>query len=214
MKPKKGSALLLTTILMFVILSIVVSLTYVTVMEQKMSQKTKSSVGAFYGAESGVEWALNKIANVTDDTIYINNASLGLTFDGTAANCPFVGCKVYFLGSDGKVLNPAAKTVADIKAIRSVGTQGAETQRAIEAAVASGGSPGSWQCQIVHTGSDTVDCPAGTKLISGGCLVGGTGARNNDNPQDNAGHTGSWYCNGSGSGGALSPEEAFAWCCQ
>jgi len=124
---------------MFVILSMVVSLTYVTVMEQKMSQKTKSSVGAFYGAESGVEWALNKIANATDDTALIN--TLGLTFDSTtyAANCPFEGCKVYFLGSDGKVLNPSANTVSSIKAVRSVGTQGQETQRAIEAAVAVAG---------------------------------------------------------------------------
>ncbi|PIW93089.1 MAG: hypothetical protein COZ87_03170, partial [Candidatus Moranbacteria bacterium CG_4_8_14_3_um_filter_43_15] len=62
-KIKSGSALLLTTILLFVILSMVVSLTYVTVMEQKMSSKTKSSVGAFFNADSGVEWALNKIAN-------------------------------------------------------------------------------------------------------------------------------------------------------
>ncbi|MDD5490120.1 MAG: PilX N-terminal domain-containing pilus assembly protein, partial [Candidatus Moranbacteria bacterium] len=59
----RGSALLLTTILLFVVLSLVVSLSYITVMEQQMSSKTKSSVGSFFNADSGVEWALNKIAN-------------------------------------------------------------------------------------------------------------------------------------------------------
>jgi hypothetical protein len=36
-KEKQGSALLLTTVLLFVVLSLVVSLSYVTVMEQKIT---------------------------------------------------------------------------------------------------------------------------------------------------------------------------------
>jgi hypothetical protein len=140
---KSGSALLLTTILMFVILSMVVSLTYVTVMEQKMSQKTKSSVGAFYGAESGVEWALNNIATGAGTTIA---AKLGATTYSNTSNeglipCPFTGCNVYFLDKDGKVIPKAQFSGSPelVKAVRSVGDQGDETQRAIEAAVASGG---------------------------------------------------------------------------
>ena len=66
---RQGSALLLTTILLFVVLSLVMSLSYVTVMEQKMSSKTKSSVGSFFNADSGVEWALNKIASATGEDI-------------------------------------------------------------------------------------------------------------------------------------------------
>jgi Tfp pilus assembly protein PilX len=151
MKTKKGSALLLTTILMFIILSIVVSLTYVTVMEQKMSQKTKSSVGAFYGAESGIEWALNKIAH-SDGTDTIATAFTG-NIVGQNANCPFGTdtCQVYFLGADGKVLAPATDTISEVKAVRSVGAQGGETQRAIEAAVASGGI-GKYQisCSLIN----------------------------------------------------------------
>jgi len=143
-KTKRGSALLLTTILMFVILSMVVSLTYVTVMEQKMSQKTKSSVGAFYGAESGVEWALNKLANPVGSTPTISSTfgvqATNATPDGKMS-CPFEGCEVYLLDKDGKVIPKTQFSVADsadfVKAVRSVGDQGGETQRAIEAAVAS-----------------------------------------------------------------------------
>ena len=138
---RRGSALLLTTILMFIILSMIVSLTYVTVMEQKMSQKTKSSVGAFYGAESGVEWALNKIATGTGTTIStkFGTQATNAATDGKMS-CPFTGCEVYLLGADGKVIPKTKFSVADsadlVKAVRSVGAQGADTQRAIEAAVA------------------------------------------------------------------------------
>jgi hypothetical protein len=126
-----------------VVLGLVVSLSYVTVMEQKMSQKTKSSVGAFYSSESGIEWALNKIANQANpDTTTIDSAFTGL-INGQSANCPpGIGgpdvCSVYFLGSDGKVL-ATSETIDKIKAVRSVGTNqsGEPTQRAIEAAVAS-----------------------------------------------------------------------------
>jgi microcystin-dependent protein len=143
-KPKKnrGSALLLTTILMFVILSMVVSLTYVTVMEQKMSQKTKSSVGAFYGAESGVEWALNQIATAPNPDATIQSR-FSLPLGDNKKACPFGGCDVYLLDKDGKVITQILANIlkiSDIKAVRSVGAQGGETQRAIEAAVASTGA--------------------------------------------------------------------------
>lgn len=134
MKKQNGSALIFATVLLFVVLSLVVSLSYVTVVEQKMSQKSKSSVGAFFNADSGVEWALNKIANKSgSDPI----SSLG-TVDGSAIDCPGTfGCKVLFLGQDGKVLATTA-TIDQVKAVRAVGTQGQEAQRAIEAAVAAG----------------------------------------------------------------------------
>ena len=134
---RKGSALLLTTILLFVILSMVVSLTYVTVMEQKMSQKTKSSVGAFYTSESGIEWVLNKIAGATGTAPTISS-TFSAQWDGTKANCPFGDCSVYLLKSDGTVVTDGSTLISDIKAVRSVGNQGGDTQRAIEAAVAAG----------------------------------------------------------------------------
>ena len=92
---KKGSALLLTTILLFVVLSMVLSLTYITVMEQKMSGKTKSSVGSFFNADSGVEWALNRIANADSDITIATAFGDSDIADGVT--CPFPGCNLYFL---------------------------------------------------------------------------------------------------------------------
>jgi len=138
---KKGAILLLTTILLFVILGMVVSLSYVTVMEQKMSGKTKSSVASFYNSESGVEWALNKIAS-SDSTMQIANLPGITTNTDGSVKCPFAGCNVFFLDKDGKVLATSA-TLSEVKAVRSVGDQGGDTQRAIEA----GG--GKWRGRVL-----------------------------------------------------------------
>lgn len=124
MKNKQGSGLIFAVVLLFVILGMVITLSSITVLETKMSQKTKSSVGAFYNSESGVEWALNKIANSSGDAAI-----------STLGSCPFTDCRVLFLGEDGKVLATSA-TIDQVKAVRSIGSQGGETQRAIEAAVA------------------------------------------------------------------------------
>ena len=142
-KHEVGSALLLATILLFVVLSLVVSLSYVTVMEQKMSSKTKSSVGSFFNADSGIEWALNNIANGQNtDTLITLFPDFNKTgtdcASGSCTVCPFGGCKVYLLGADGAVITTGTTKVSEIRAVRSVGTQGTETQRAIEAAVAAG----------------------------------------------------------------------------
>jgi Tfp pilus assembly protein PilX len=149
MKNKSGSGLVFAVVLLFVILGMVITLSSLTLLETKMSQKTKSSVGSFYSAESGVEWALNQIASKTE-TASIATAFSSTGFDGKAAKCPsgFANsCSVYFLGGDGNVLDPAANTIAEIKAVRSVGTQGDETQRAIEAAVAvTGGGCFTYYC--------------------------------------------------------------------
>ena len=126
---------------MFVVLALVITLSSITVLETKMNQKSKSSVGAFYNSESGVEWALNKIANRTGSTI-------ADVFTGTSTPdatgkiaCPTTfGCEVYLLDEAGKVII-ADNTIDTVKAVRSVGTQskGEITQRTIEAAVAAGG---------------------------------------------------------------------------
>lgn len=142
-KSTKGSGLLFSTILMFVVLALVITLSSITVLETKMNQKSKSSVGAFYNSESGVEWALNKIANRTGSTI-------ADVFTGTSTPdatgkiaCPTTfGCEVYLLDEAGKVII-ADNTIDTVKAVRSVGTQskGEITQRTIEAAVAANNCP-------------------------------------------------------------------------
>lgn len=163
-KPKsKGAILLLTTILLFVLLGMVVSLSYVTVMEQKMSQKTKSSVGSFYNSESGIEWVLNKIAN--------NSGAISTAFTlqpDSSVNCPASFgtdiCKVFLLDQDGKVITNSNADLSLVKAVRSVGTQGGDTQRAIEAAVASGGGG----CYVSYK----TGCSDGPPITSGCCVTG------------------------------------------
>ena len=130
---------------LFVILGMVITLSSSTLLETKMNQKTKSSVGAFYNSESGVEWALNQIATKS-----------GTAQISTIGACPFTGCSVLFLGADGKVLASSA-TIDQVKAVRSVGTQGGDTQRAIEAAVAgTGGGCFTYYCNYRDTVSPDV----------------------------------------------------------
>jgi hypothetical protein len=136
-KTKSGSGLIFAVVLLFVILGMVVTLSSITVLETKMNQKTKSSVGAFYNADSGIEWALNKIASTTASDI--NTAFDVLTPANGVQPSTDAGYKVYFLDKDGKVIKNGALPPSDIKAVRAVGTQGEEAQRAIEAAVAAGG---------------------------------------------------------------------------
>jgi len=194
MKTKQGSGLIFAVVLLFVILGMVVTLSSITVLETKMSQKTKSSVGAFYNSEAGVEWALNQISTNNGD---IFSAFRATGFDGPAAKCPASFgsggdiCKVLFLGADGKVL-PTSADINEIEAVRSVGTQntGETTQRAIEAAVAG------TDCKIVSSTCASADCqtncPAGYNVIAGGWW--GIMYENIDQnrPVDNADGTTGW----------------------
>ncbi|MDP1845487.1 MAG: pilus assembly PilX N-terminal domain-containing protein [Candidatus Moranbacteria bacterium] len=181
-RPKNGSgsALIFATIILFSLLAITVTLSAITVQDMKMSQKTKSSTGAFFNADSGIEWALYKITS-SDSSVKINSLP-GVIFntDGSA-QCPFGGCNVFFLKDDGTVITQAqagSLYVSDIKAVRSVGTQGQETQRAIEAAVAAtGGASFTYYCNIAagalptpsnictNAGGTQGYCPSGFRQI-------------------------------------------------
>jgi len=131
-KNKSASALIFATILLFVVLSLVVSMSYVTVLEQKMSQKTKSSVSAFYSADSGIEWALNKIAHPAG--LNIDNNFTMLT--GGKIQTSLGGIDVYLLDKNGNVIT-SNDTLDSVKAVRAVGSESTGgTTRAIEAAVA------------------------------------------------------------------------------
>lgn len=168
MKQKQsGSGLIFAIILLFVILGMVITLSSITILETKMSQKTKSSVGAFYNSESGVEWALNQIATNTGTTI---NDVFGLQATNAEKtgklSCPasFSNCEVYLLNDQGNVI---AKDKFDdissinlVKAVRSVGSETQGTQRAIEAAVASGGGG-----TYIEWGSST--CTQGSVIYDG-----------------------------------------------
>lgn len=160
---RQGSGLIFAVVLMFVILGMVVTLSSITILETKMSQKTKSSVGAFYNSESGVEWALNKIANSTVTTI-TGTFGVASVYNGVA--CPeAVGgpsvCTIYLLKGDGTTIaNTDADDISLVKAVRSVGSQntGEVTQRAIEAAVAAGSNICfTYYCGGTNAGNNCLD---------------------------------------------------------
>jgi hypothetical protein len=164
---RSGSGLIFAVVLLFVILGMVVTLSSVTMLETKMNQKTKSSVGAFYNADSGVEWALNKIATTTKSTI---KDAFDTTTPGNGLSPTGLGAdyKIYLLDQDGKVITSVLdadsnfRPLSDIKAVRAVGTQGGDTQRAIEAAVASGSCS---DTPIEVKGNDPKTNDTGKKLI-------------------------------------------------
>jgi|GEM_PF-3580102 len=109
------------------------------------------------------EWngPLNKLANPVGSTPTISS-TFGVQWDETrdVTNCPFGGCSVYLLKSDGKIIANGSTLLSEAKAVRSIGTQGGETQRAIEAAVpvANKFKTSSIGCRGILTTSDT--CPS------------------------------------------------------
>jgi len=79
---------------------------------------------------------------------------------------------------------------------------------------AAGGGPATWTCQAVSASIPdsksvgvSVGCPAGTRLITGGCYTGGTWR--GGGPTHNSGR-GGWYCRNTGNVQSLT---ARAWCC-
>ena len=147
---QKGSILVLTLLALVSALSIAVALSTVSIIERKMTTKSRKSVTAFQVANSGVEWAMQKINNAgvndTVETIFGDTASSG------EVSCPTElfpdksssSCKIVLLqrntspgaepGSRVKI-NSNIK-VGDIVAIRSRGYLGSgseEVGRALEA---------------------------------------------------------------------------------
>ncbi len=147
---QKGSILVLTLLALVSALSIAVALSTVSIIERKMTTKSRKSVTAFQVANAGMEWAMQKINNAgvndTVETIFGDTASSG------EVSCPTElfpdksssSCKIVLLqrntspgaepGSRVKI-NSNIK-VGDIVAIRSRGYLGSgseEVGRALEA---------------------------------------------------------------------------------
>ena len=169
MKQKqRASGLIFAVIMLFVVLAMVVTLSSVTVLETKMGSKTKSSVGAFYNSEAGVEWTLNRITT-SSGTGTINSVFSG-RWDNTNhyVSCPSSDCNVYLLDDTGQIIQDSSKDISEVKAVRSVGTNDvagtADTQRAIEAAVASTDFPNGG---IIMWSGTLASIPTGWVLCDG-----------------------------------------------
>jgi len=149
---QKGSILVLTLLALVSALSIAVALSTVSIIERKMTTKSRKSVTAFQVANAGMEWAMQKINNAgVNDTV---QDVFGTITDGEV-DCPSgteslfsdpaSSCKIILLQADtrpGAESGDRAKItngnipVEDIVAIRSRGYLGSgseEVGRALEA---------------------------------------------------------------------------------
>jgi hypothetical protein len=184
MEKQSGSGLVFAVILLFVIIGMVVTLSSITLLETKMNQKTKSSVGAFYSAESGIEWTLNRIANNSGSKI---SDVFDTDFSGGKVTPSGLNdIVVYLLDSNGDVID-SDDLISNVKSVRSVGSEGVgNTTRAIEASVAASGitcknkffdnTPSPPPATTGDPDKNIVTCPAGTVISGGGFVATGGSA--------------------------------------
>ncbi len=100
---EKGSILILTLLILVGALSIGVAISAVSVLERKMTTKSRRSVSAFQAANAGVEWAMEKINDAKADDRVTNVFGSGA--DAGEVDCPVdlfsgssdSGCKVVLL---------------------------------------------------------------------------------------------------------------------
>ncbi len=150
-KEKEGSILILTMLALVGAISIAVAMSSISIVERKMTTKSRKSTTAFQSANSGIEWAMKRINDVngiagTDKTI---QEVFGVNPDSKGQiNCPNdlfsdgsgLDCKITFLKKDsvtgGRSIITGSANMEDIVAIRSAGTFGTNIEkvgRALEA---------------------------------------------------------------------------------
>lgn len=147
-KNKKGSILILTMLALVGALSIAVAMSSISIVERKMTTKSRKSVTAFQSANSGIEWAMKKINDAEPGD------SISMIFgmpdiSNGEVNCPSnlfspsvdADCKIVLLrkkadDNNSRVVINTNRPMEDIIAIRSTGTFGSDEEkvgRAIEA---------------------------------------------------------------------------------
>jgi hypothetical protein len=145
---EKGSILILTMLALVGAISIAVAMSSISIVERKMTTKSRKSTTAFQSANSGIEWAMKMINDAEPgDTI-------SLAFGGEIPDskgqidCPDatlfstgsnLNCKITFLRRDSVsgsstegeriIIAMEDPLVEDIVAIRSAGTFGTDTER-------------------------------------------------------------------------------------
>jgi len=145
---EKGSILILTMLALVSAISIAVAMSSISIVERKITTKSRKSVTAFQSANSGIEWAMKKINDAepgkkisdlfngaipdSKGQIDCDNASIFSTNSD-------LKCKITFLkrGVSGtREIITSDAPIEDVVAIRSSGTFGSGTEtvgRALEA---------------------------------------------------------------------------------
>lgn len=171
LKPKRGSILVYTLIIMMIILATALSIAAVTVREKKGAGTTAASTQAFAVADSGSEVALNAIFKNPGSSI----GEIYSCTDGIATIPDLVGGSVqltFYSDEESANIIPCngPELLGDARKVKSVGRYGG-TARAVEVAVAGSGT---WDdCEFKqNTGnskSSSVACSTGYHVILGGC---------------------------------------------
>lgn len=134
--PAKGSVLVFTLIVLFIILAAAIGISSVSVLERKGAGSTSVSVQSFQIANSGAEIILKKIADNSSSTLN-DLGDPGDCTDGKLTGFISSGknYEITFYTSDGLPITDCGITASNVDKIKSVGSY-ANTARAIEVAVA------------------------------------------------------------------------------
>jgi len=147
----EGSILILTMLALAGAVSIAVAMSSISIVERKMTTKSRKSTIAFQSASSGLEWAMKKIndaegipgsSKTIQEVFGVNPDNKGQIIcpSNLFSNNSRLSCKITFLKRDpatGKrVLITGSANMEDIIAVRSTGIFGLNTEkvgRALEA---------------------------------------------------------------------------------
>ena len=161
-KKQRGSALVLTIIVLVNALLIVTAISTISILERKMNSRTKNSTPAFQAADSGVEWVLFKIKE--EDPMTTTLASVfgpeGIVMDAQGLyQCPGglgIECEFYFVDDVGLIINSDATLLVNVDATRVVGKYGAQEEKASRA---------------IEAVLKIANCPAGFMPIGDFCIM-------------------------------------------
>jgi Tfp pilus assembly protein PilX len=141
---QEGSILILTLLALVGALSIAVAMSSISIVERKMTTKSRKSVTAFQAANSGIEWAMKKL-NDAEPGETITSKFSSMESDGKIS-CPNglfndndTGCEIYLLDGTNQnrtVINDSSISLDKVVAIRSTGKYGKNEEqvgRALEA---------------------------------------------------------------------------------
>lgn len=132
-KHKKCSALVVTILVLGVILTVAISIMAVSLKERRSSLGSSRSLISYEAADSGVEEVLNDLlkGGYSNLTNIPNCSASSHSIESSTFN--YI---VELRDNTGKKINcDSGDLVSSVKSIKSVGTSGGQSQRAVEAPV-------------------------------------------------------------------------------
>lgn len=184
LKDNRGSALIMTVIVLVSAVMISMAITAISVMESKLGGKVKSSTPALQVADSGLEWAIKKIGEASPE------ATIEEVFESFEGETGTVdcgegiglessdkkGCELFFLsGAESapgsgqiayRVITEGNLPIGQIFSVRAVGKVGdAEKKEEVTRALEAMAAP---------------NCPSGSAIVGDFCIERETGGSGGD----------------------------------